>query len=90
MSENKKDLRVTWVDPDDAPELDSSFFDVADEYRGAILVRASRGRPLALETKERISIRLSPAVLKEFRATGPGWQGRIDSALKDWLQSHKF
>ena len=90
MSENKKVLRDTWVDPDDAPELDSSFFDVADEYHGAILVRAGRGQPLALETKERISIRLSPAVLKEFRATGPGWQGRIDSALKDWLQSHKF
>ena len=89
MSVSKRDSQGTWVDPDDAPELDSSFFDVADEYRGATLVRAGRGRPPALETKERISIRLSPAVLKEFRATGPGWQGRIDNALKDWLQTHK-
>jgi len=26
-------------------------------------------------------------VLEQFRATGPGWQTRIDAALKDWLAS---
>ena len=36
-------------------------------------------------TKERISIRLSPDVLRAFRAKGPGWQSQIDEALKDWL-----
>jgi len=87
MSENKSGLQDAWVDPDDAPELDSSFFEVADEFRGATLIRSGRGRPPALETKQRISIRLSPDVLKEFRATGPGWQGRIDKALKDWLKT---
>lgn len=38
--------------------------------------------------KERITIRLSPEVLEEFRATGPGWQTRIDGALKEWLKTH--
>lgn len=33
-------------------------------------------------TKELISIRLSRDVLAGFRAGGPGWQGRIDAALK--------
>ena len=33
-------------------------------------------------TKELISIRLSRDVLASYRATGPGWQGRIDEALK--------
>ncbi|MFT0533135.1 BrnA antitoxin family protein [Castellaniella hirudinis] len=40
-------------------------------------------------TKERITIRLSASTLADFRATGPGWQGRIDSALRDWLDAHQ-
>ena len=40
-------------------------------------------------TKERITIRLSPEVVERFRATGAGWQTRIDSALKDWLKNHR-
>jgi len=39
-------------------------------------------------TKERITIRLSTSVVENFRATGPGWQSRIDSALRDWLKAH--
>ena len=29
-----------------------------------------------------VSIRLSTEVVEHFRATGPGWQSRIDEALK--------
>lgn len=39
-------------------------------------------------TKERITIRLSQEVLEQFRATGDGWQTRVDAALRDWLSSH--
>lgn len=39
-------------------------------------------------TKERITIRLSPDVLASFRATGDGWQTRMDAALRDWLKQH--
>ena len=46
-----------------------------------------RGRPKAEVTKERITIRLSPEVVDSFRATGVGWQTRIDAALKDGLKS---
>jgi len=35
------------------------------------------------------AIRLSPDVVNAFRATGSGWQGRIDDALKDWLGHHR-
>ena len=48
-----------------------------------------KGRPKATVTKERITIRLSPEVVQTFRATGEGWQTRMDAALKDWLKSHK-
>lgn len=47
-----------------------------------------RGRPKAAVTKERITIRLSPDVVERFRASGDGWQTRVDAALKDWLKTH--
>ena len=47
-----------------------------------------RGRPKAAVTKERITIRLSPDVVRTFRATGDGWQTRVDTALRDWLKTH--
>ncbi|MEJ2632445.1 MAG: BrnA antitoxin family protein [Acidihalobacter sp.] len=50
--------------------------------------RLRRGRPPAETTKERITIRLSPEVVQQFRATGRGWQTRMDAALKDWLKRH--
>ncbi|MBI3777289.1 MAG: BrnA antitoxin family protein [Gammaproteobacteria bacterium] len=40
-------------------------------------------------TKERITIRLSREVLQRFRATGEGWQTRMDAVLKEWLKKHK-
>ncbi|MCA3722090.1 BrnA antitoxin family protein [Phenylobacterium sp.] len=50
------------------------------------LQRKLRGRPRAAVTKQRTTLRLSREVLEQFRATGPGWQTRIDIALKDWLE----
>ena len=47
-----------------------------------------RGRPQASVTKERITRRLSPDVVDALRATGSGWQTRMDAALKDWLKTH--
>ncbi|WP_130471538.1 BrnA antitoxin family protein [Candidatus Magnetaquicoccus inordinatus] len=38
-------------------------------------------------TKERITIRLSRSVVDAFRATGSGWQSRIDDVLMQWVQS---
>lgn len=51
------------------------------------LVRRPRG-PQKAPLKERITIRLSPEVVAPFRATGDGWQTRLDAALKDWLKTH--
>lgn len=41
-----------------------------------------------LPTKERITIRLSRDVVESFRATGEGWQTRVDVALQSWLKKH--
>lgn len=47
-----------------------------------------RGRPKAAVTKQRITIRLSQDVVERFRASGDGWQTRVDAALKEWLKTH--
>lgn len=47
-----------------------------------------RGRPKAPVTKERLSIRLSPDVVERFRASGRGWQTRMDAALRQWIPTH--
>ena len=44
--------------------------------------------PQKLPTKERITIRLSSKVVQSFRATGEGWQTRVDVARQDWLKKH--
>ena len=38
--------------------------------------------PQKAPTKVPVSIRLSPEVVKHFKAKGPGWQSRIDAALR--------
>jgi uncharacterized protein (DUF4415 family) len=44
--------------------------------------------PQRAPTKERITIRLSADVVQSFRATGAGWQTRVDVALQEWLKTH--
>ena len=48
----------------------------------ALAAKRMLGRRIA---KEVINTRLSPEVLSAFRATGDGWQPRVDEALRDWL-----
>ena len=55
----------------------------------ALLNKLNVRGPQKAPVKERITIRLSPEVVQRFRATGDGWQTRVDTALKDWLKSHK-
>jgi uncharacterized protein (DUF4415 family) len=49
------------------------------------------GRPVGStkdDAKQAVTVRYSPDVLAAFRATGAGWQTRMNDALKDWLQTH--
>ena len=50
-------------------------------------LRKARGRNRN-PVKEQVAIRLDPEVLAAFRADGPGWQTRVNTALKDWLVEH--
>lgn len=65
---------------DEAPELTEAQLASAVLHDGGRPVR--RGRPPSSARKETVNIRLSPDVLAHFRASGPGWQTRIDEALR--------
>jgi uncharacterized protein (DUF4415 family) len=67
-----------------ASEVLPSLFSPA---RTAALMKP-RGRPKAEITKQRVSIRLSPEVIEHFKASGSGWQTRIDAALRQFIIEH--
>ena len=48
------------------------------------------GRPKVEITKERITIRLSRDIVSQFRATGTGWQTRVDRALRQYVAEHRL
>ncbi len=60
---------------------------IVEETEAEHEARKGRGAQKS-PTKELISIRLSPDVLTRFRASGTGWQGRVDAALRQWLKRH--
>lgn len=74
-----------WVDPDDAPGLTAADLARADVYVGERLVRRGRGRPRSPAPKQQVTVRLDAALLDALRATGPGWQTRLNEAVREWL-----
>lgn len=80
MTGKKRSMPVTWNDPDDAPELTDAFFKSADLYDGN--KPKTRGRPKAATTKEPVKLRLDADVLAALRASGEGWQTRINDTLR--------
>ncbi len=80
MTENKNTI-ISGLDPnDDAPELTEEWFERGALYINGKLIR--RGRPLGSGTRELVSLRIDKQALAAFKATGPGWQVRINDVLK--------
>ena len=64
---------------------------VARRYVEILQARATAaqdrpGRRGQRRCKEAISIRLDHDLLETLRASGPGWQTRVNQALRDWLE----
>ena len=75
-----------WDEVSDNPELTAEelatarpFAEVFPDLYASIL--RGRGQQKA-ETKVRVTLRLARSTVDAFKATGPGWQTRIDAALK--------
>jgi uncharacterized protein (DUF4415 family) len=77
---------------EDNPEWTKADFAAATKFPRGVrlkdlkpgeLERIVRKRgPQKTPTKIPVSIRLSPEVVSHFKAKGPGWQSRIDAALR--------
>ncbi|MDP2904322.1 MAG: BrnA antitoxin family protein [Methylovulum sp.] len=68
------------IDEDDRPATE-------EELRAGIALARNRGRPSGSD-KTQIALRVDNGVLEAFRATGKGWQTRMNEALKEWLRGH--
>lgn len=87
MNVKSKRSRRTWRDPDDAPEITREWVAGADLYHGKKLVK--RGRPAGTAKKTQTTVRISNEVLAFFRASGRGWQTRMDAALKKYVAARQ-
>jgi uncharacterized protein (DUF4415 family) len=66
------------VDPDTFVPTDEQFAQM--KRRG--------GRPKLAKPKEAVTVRYDADIIERFRASGDGWQTRMNNALRDWLQTH--
>lgn len=83
----------------DAPEATAEWFAKARPAAAVLpglfgagvaaeMLSPKRGRPALATPKEHVNIRLDADVVGAFRESGPGWQTRLNSALRDWLAAH--
>ncbi|QCI65293.1 BrnA antitoxin family protein [Phreatobacter stygius] len=75
-----------WDEVSDSPELTEAEIRAARPFAEAFpdlaeSVRRTRG-PQKAPVKRLVSLRLSQDVIDRFKAAGPGWQSRIDDALR--------
>ena len=68
-------------DPDAVP--------LSDQEWEAVKPTLRRGRPPAAITKQALTVRYDADVVAAFKAMGPGWQTRMNAALREWLEAHE-
>ncbi|GHU19332.1 hypothetical protein FACS189475_06350 [Betaproteobacteria bacterium] len=67
------------VDEDERPASPEELRAGIERYR------RSRGRPRG-SNKEQVAIRFDKDVLDGLRATGKGWQTRVNDTMREWLK----
>lgn len=70
--------RAAHSDPDSIP--------FTDEEWAAVKPVRGRGRPVGSGNKIATNIRLDSDLLLAFKATGDGWQTRMNDALRAWAK----
>ena len=71
-------LPITPAQYGEIPELTEQWFGEAEPHIGGRKV----GRPRSPNRKVALKLRLDPDVVQAFRATGPGWQSKINATLR--------
>jgi len=81
LEEDRLIKQAAESDPDSLPLTD-------EQMRAMVPIRVVRGRPKLANKKQLVSIRYSPEVIDYFRASGAGWQARMDAVLKVYVEAH--
>lgn len=93
MTAKKVVLPPEW-DDDDVPEWTEEMFDAAEIRIGNKVIRPATGAltkegvrpigrpPLGEAPKKQVTLRLDADVIERFRATGKGWQSRLNETLR--------
>jgi uncharacterized protein (DUF4415 family) len=81
--ENAKIVAAAKADPDAQPMT-------AAQLNAMVPIHAVRGRPKLENKKLLLSVRYSTEVVEFFRATGEGWQARMDSVLRQYVKQHSL
>jgi uncharacterized protein (DUF4415 family) len=85
------------ADPD-ARELDADWFKRAkpareffppEVFAELVAMKRARGRPPLETPKIATAIRFDADVLAGLRATGKGWQTRVNDAMRQWLAQNQ-
>ena len=76
--ENKIISAAARADPDARPLTPK-------QLRAMVPLHALRGRPKSSNPKQLVSVRYSQEVLDFFKATGEGWQSRMDGVLRQYV-----
>lgn len=78
MTGNKPSTAIGWTDPEDAPDLSTP------EYQTKLAsVPVRRGRPKSASPKVRVGFRLSAELVEQIRASGPGYNARVEKVLRE-------
>lgn len=72
----------TPYDPNDAAAV-AAFW-----AKGKVRLPGQRG-PQKKPTKVAVTVRYSPEVVAYFKATGEGWQTRMNEALREYVELHR-
>ncbi len=75
-------------EPDkDSPEWTENQWKRAkrlDDLPG-LAAKVRRGRPPLEDRKVALKLRIDPDIVARFKAEGPGYQTRMNDALREWL-----
>ena len=77
MPTREEDAAITAAamsDPDASVWTDAEW--------GQVQSQLKRGRPIGSGQKTQVTLRIDTDVLNKFKATGAGWQSRINNVLK--------
>lgn len=91
MTKKSKKVVEPWLEPEDLAEWTEDQFRRAALYKKGKLLRPADGtltrpgRPKLENPKQQVTLRLDKIVLEKFRATGAGWQTRINEELRKSL-----